>query len=464
VAVKVFVRIVARLAVVVLVSALLVVSSRDVVVASEIVVPKWAEEVGGPVERETVFALPFAAEHVALHWPGHHDAAVSVALSWDGQTFEAPVPVLRDEVGEHHPNGETYGALIAAGGATHLRVSSDRSMGRVTVLALVDGQPQVVKKQVPGQQAGAVAQPAVTSRAGWGADESLRFRGKRETWPPVFHRVQKLVVHHTATSNTYSPQQAASEIRSIYYYHAVTQGWGDIGYNFLVDQFGTLYEGRWSRPYAAGEAPTGEDADGRVVTAGHTYEYNTGTVGVALLGTFTQDPPPPVAQATLSDFLAWESERHHLNLAGSSEYRNVVNDKVKTIENLAGHGNYVATQCPGVIEGLLAGLRGVGTTTPDTTPPGPPVSASAAGSRRAITITWDPSPETWSAGSSGVAYYEIQRSATPDGPFTAIDHTGDQTRTYTDSGVKGQYSYRVIAVDGAANSGDPSPVASARAT
>lgn len=459
-------RIGARLVVIVLIAAVVVMTERGVVAASEIVVPKRAEEVGGPVERETVFALPFAAEHVALHWPGHHDAAVSVGLSRDGQTFEAPVPVLRDEVGEHHPNGETYGALIAAGGATHLRVSSDRSMGRVTVLALVDGQPQVVKKQVPGHQAGAGSQLAVTSRAGWGADESLRFRGKRETWPPVFHRVQKLVVHHTATSNTYSREQAASEIRSIYYYHAVTQGWGDIGYNFLVDQFGTLYEGRWSRPYAAGEAPTGEDADGRVVTAGHTYEYNTGTVGVAVLGTFTDAPPPPDARATLSDFLAWESDRHRLDLAATTTttYRNVVNDKVKDIENLAGHGNYVATECPGAIDSLLGELRKAGTSTPDTTPPPAPQTLSAAGSRRAITLSWSASGEQWSEGGSGVAYYEVQRGTTMAGPFTAIDHTDDQTRTYTDSGVKGQYFYGVVAVDGAGNRSLLSSVAGAKAT
>ena len=74
-----------------------------------------------------------------------------------------------------------------------------------------------------------MAQPSVISRAGWGADEALRFDASgNELWPPEFHPTQKLIVHHTAGQNG-DPNPAAT-IRAIYYYHAVTRGWGDIGY------------------------------------------------------------------------------------------------------------------------------------------------------------------------------------------------------------------------------------------
>ena len=464
---KLFVRVV----VVGLVASVLVLAGRDFVVASETVVPKRAEEVAGPVDREVVFRLPFAAQHVALHWPGHREAGISVATSRDGELFDAPVVVQLDEVGEGHPNGETYGALMAAQGATHVRVVSDRPLGRVSVLALVDGEPQVVSRRVAGDEAGAAgtAQPTVISRAGWEADESLRFRRNREVWPPTFHRVQKLVVHHTATANVDTIEKAKAEIRSMYYYHAVTQGWGDIGYNFIVDELGNLYEGRYAREYAAGEVPTGEDANGRVVTAGHTYQHNVGTVGVAVLGTFTDRAPLQPAQDKVVDFLAWESARHHLDPDKTATYRNVVNDLTRDVTNIAGHRDYVATACPGdKFYPLLGQVRAsvvsaVGNWDGDVIPPPAPSAPTAVGGRRTITLSWAASPEAWPA-QSGIAYYEIERRSTANAAFAVIDHTDDRTLTYTDSGVRGEYSYQVIAVDGAGNRGTPSPVATGRAT
>ena len=202
---------------------------------------------------------------------------------------------------------------MAAGGATHARVTSDRPIARVTVLALADGEPNTVTRRTPANSAGAsVSVPNVLPRAAWGADESYRFRGQREIWPPDFHRVQKLIVHHTATTS--NPPDPAAAIRAIYYYHAVTQGWGDIAYNFLVDQNGLLYEGRYSKDLGPGQTPTGEDEAGRVVTAGHTYQHNVGTVGVAVLGTFTEAAPPPdAAVAAVMNLFEWEVDHHHLD-------------------------------------------------------------------------------------------------------------------------------------------------------
>ena len=78
-----------------------------------------------------------------------------------------------------------------------------------------------------------------------------------------------MIIHHTDSPNEQDPLTA---IRAIYYYHAVTQEWGDIGYNFLIDRNGTIYEGRYG---------------GANVVGGHALQYNYGSVGIGLIGDFT---------------------------------------------------------------------------------------------------------------------------------------------------------------------------------
>jgi hypothetical protein len=147
-------------------------------------------------------------------------------------------------------------------------------------------------------------------------------------------------------------------VRSIYYYHAVTQGWGDIGYNFLVDEAGRVYEGRYSREYPTGESPTGEDASGNGVTAAHASGYNSGTMGVALLGTLTDRDAAAPARDALERLLAWKADRHGIDPEGSSLYTNPVNGSQKTFANIAGHRDVNATECPGsVFYATLPDLR-----------------------------------------------------------------------------------------------------------
>src|SRR6185436_9206862 len=105
----------------------------------------------------------------------------------------------------------------------------------------------------------------------------------------------------------------------------------DIGYNFIIDQLGNIYEGRYSK--ASTGNPTGEDGGGRVVTAGHTYQYNVGTIGVAILGDSTAAPPAEIAQQRLVDLLAWQAARHQLDVNSTTTYRNVVNDFTREITN-----------------------------------------------------------------------------------------------------------------------------------
>ncbi len=304
-----------------------------------------ASELHGSLGRERTFALPFAASHVALHWTGQAAAQLTVAFSVDGRTFGSPIAAGRDEVGEGRANGETYGNLLLAGGARFVRVISDRPLARLAVLDL-DARGSGQGAVALGSASAAAAQPGVISRAGWGANEALRFDANgNELWPPVFQTIQKLIVHHTATQN-HDPDPAAT-VRAIYYYDTVTQGWGDMGYNFLIDEAGRIYEGRYTRTYAAGETPTEEDGAGNGVTGAHALGFNSGTVGIALLGTLTNQDATPAARDALSRLLAWIAGGHGIDPHGSSNYVNPVSGTQKVFPNIAGHRDVAATECPG---------------------------------------------------------------------------------------------------------------------
>jgi hypothetical protein len=343
-----------------------------------------ASELHGSLERERTFALPFAASHVALHWTGQAAAQVTVAFSSDGQTFGPAIPVERDEIGEGRANGETYGNLLLAGGAMFARVTSDRPLAHLSVLDLDtrgSGQASIGFGAVA---AATTAQPAVISRAGWGANESLRFDANgNELFPPVFQTIQKLIVHHTATQNN-DPTPAAT-VRAIYYYDTVTQGWGDMGYNFLIDEQGTIYEGRCTGLYHLACDPTEEDALGKGVTGAHAIGFNSGTVGIALLGTLTHQDATPAARDALTRLLAWIAGGHGIDPHGSSLYVNPVSLTQKVFPNIAGHRDVAATECPGgVFYATLPALRDAVATLIAATPT-PDFSISASPAARTVT-------------------------------------------------------------------------------
>jgi hypothetical protein len=299
-------------------------------------------QLSAPVRAAHTFRLPVGATHVAPHWRGSPGSHVRISLSRDGRRFDGAVAVQRDEAGEARSGSETYGALIVVRGARFARVFTDRPIRRLTLLTLADRGPRAS----PGRALASYAQPRVIPRSGWGADESLRFDATgKEIWPPAFYPIQKVIVHHTATTNG-DPNPAAT-IRSIYYYHAVTQGWGDVGYNFMIDEAGNVYEGRYSRAYGPEESPTGEDLSGNGVTAAHVQGYNSGTVGIALLGTLANQDATPAAPGALERLIAWIDSTHAIDPQGSSLYTNPVSGLQATFPNIAGHRDLAATECPG---------------------------------------------------------------------------------------------------------------------
>ena len=315
-------------------------------VATPAPVPVASQEIHIAVTGEQAVALPFAASHVALHWPGNPGAVVTVALSPDGRTYGPPTTVEPDEMGDRAGSTETYSGVIVADGARYVRVTTDRSMPTLAIVAMDSHENQTLQAGSGSVANAAVSQPSIISRAAWGADESLRFDSQGlDRWPEVFEPIQKFVIHHTATANN-DPNPAAT-VRAILRLDAITKGWGDIGYNFLIDAQGRIYEGRYSRPYAKGEIPTGEDLAGNLVTGGHVLGFNSGVVGIAMLGTYSSVDVTPAARAALERLLAWETERHGIDPLGSARYVNPVSGVAKTFPNIAGHRDLAATACPG---------------------------------------------------------------------------------------------------------------------
>ncbi|WP_306966565.1 peptidoglycan recognition protein family protein [Streptomyces afghaniensis] len=176
--------------------------------------------------------------------------------------------------------------------------------------------------------------PRIVTRRGWGADEGLRERGFRYTT-----KVKAAFVHHTASGNNYRCSQSPSLIRSIYRYHVKSMGWRDIGYNFLIDKCGKIYEGR-----AGGVA--------RPVLGAHTLGFNTKSMGIAVLGSYGAKKPSSASVRAVARLAAWKlglygmnpRGKTYLTSGGSNLYRK--GRKVR-LNVISGHRDGFNTECPG---------------------------------------------------------------------------------------------------------------------
>jgi hypothetical protein len=186
----------------------------------------------------------------------------------------------------------------------------------------------------------AVARPSIISRAGWGADESLRTCD-----PDMSTQMVSAAVHHTASANGYSAAEVPGILRGFYAYHtrpeaAGGRGWCDIGYNFLVDQFGRVFEGR-----AGGVESTAVGV--------HTGGFNSRTIGVAAIGNFQTAAPSAQLLESLSQLIAWKFAVHRIPAnanvqmvsgGGASKYPA---GTVVTFPTIYAHRDAQLTSCPG---------------------------------------------------------------------------------------------------------------------
>src|SRR5919108_1159872 len=404
----------------------------------------------GTVKRPGPIVDPaFPIDYLGISWRSGGKPRVRFRIAGGWTTWTR---VHEDELPSR--DGRTWSTLIPAFDADAYQVRGDARSVEGHAINTTDG-PRSFSWRQPAAEASHLPQPALISRSAWGADESYRFDAQgNEIWPPAFYATRKLIVHHTATANG-DPDPAAT-VRAIYRYHAVDRGYGDIGYNFLIDAQGRVYKGRYSGPAGTVDQDTltGENPEGLGVTAAHTGGWNSGTMGIAVLGDYRTASVPFAARQTLVDHLAWESERHGLDPTATSTFTNPVSGEQKTAPNISGHRDWTATECPGgtfydqlpQVRQEVAAKLAASTPPPDAQAPAiSGVTASGVGSTWA-TIRWstdepsDSRVEYWVAGS-------------PAHDFTPPDTTMVTSHSITLNGLKSRtkYQYRVRSADAAGN-------------
>jgi hypothetical protein len=195
----------------------------------------------------------------------------------------------------------------------------------------LDAQAAAAKQTAP--QPG--TPPPIIPRAAWGA-ASVPPRAA-----PQYGVVQMAFVHHTVTANNYTPDQSASMVLAIAKYHRDTNGWNDIGYNFLVDRYGQVFEGRAG---GVDQAVIGAQAQG----------YNDQSTGVAVLGTFSDEPIPEPAMAAVAQLLGWKLSLHGVPceggltvISGGGSLNRYGAGTPVALQRISGHRDGDATECPG---------------------------------------------------------------------------------------------------------------------
>ncbi len=166
--------------------------------------------------------------------------------------------------------------------------------------------------------------PVIFSREQWGANENLRDKGSLR-----YFEIHAGFVHHTVNANDYSRREVPGILRSIYAYHTQSRGWSDVGYNFLVDKFGRIWEGR------AG----GID---RPVVGAHTLGYNDYAFAMSAIGNFETVQPKTVMLQAYGSLMAWKLSLHGVD---ASSTRQVVGPDA--FQAINGHRDADSTACPG---------------------------------------------------------------------------------------------------------------------
>ncbi len=304
----------------------------------------------------TIRELPWRANMLGVSWAsadGAEDVVVSVRTRTDNLWSDWTALVVEEDEGPDpgaEPNDDgrlrTLPVWVGTVDAVDVRVRARRGHARLRDVALdlvnTKGDAERVSFAVRAVRAvgdfltatpttpSASAyprKPRIISRAGWGADESLRSSG-----PGAASKLKMAFVHHTAGTNSYSKAEADDIVRGIYEYHTKANGWSDIGYNFLIDRYGRIYEGR-----AGGIKEP--------IIGAHAAGFNTYSSGVALMGNFTSTSPTKAARRALKKLLAWKLDVHHVRPTGRA--RMTSGGETVRLHRISGHRDVNATACPG---------------------------------------------------------------------------------------------------------------------
>ncbi|WP_211218215.1 N-acetylmuramoyl-L-alanine amidase [Ruania albidiflava] len=278
-----------------------------------------------------------AFELVALTWTGAAEPEPFVRVRTDGVWSSwTALPADGQQTGDAEVTG-TEPLWVRSADAVEVSVTGD--VPSDLELTLVHPEPvsqaattgpeptaTVAAAGLPGRWI--VPKPTMASRANWGADESLR----QNQDGVQYGDVRGGFVHHTATSNSYSSGEVRGIIRSIYRYHVLSRDFYDIGYNFLIDRFGRIWEGAYGGVH-------------RAVVAAHTQYYNSQSFGVAAIGNFQERSVPSSVLNAYAALLAWKFDVHGVHYArNTARYTNA---GTRNLPVISGHRDTKSTACPG---------------------------------------------------------------------------------------------------------------------
>ena len=296
------------------------------------------EEAQRVVERR---GAEHVTEPIAVEEPSMVRVEVASGAAADVKLVTVTTPSSDDELGTEPDEAgvlpRTVAVVTLLGVAIALVLPSNRrrlsSGALLTVLVVgfaslaVVWAPAAHGQQIP-------AGPRIFSRADWGANEALRRCG-----PDYASDVYMGIVHHTVNPNGYSPAETPGIIRGIYAFHTQGNGWCDIGYNFLIDRYGSVYEGR-----AGGIT--------NPVIGAHAAPFNTGSFGAAIIGDFSFTGPTGASVASLINLFQWKLSVHGVNPYGGVFINGGWYDPI------VGHRDVNQTSCPGQgLYGQLGAIR-----------------------------------------------------------------------------------------------------------
>ncbi|MFD7442442.1 peptidoglycan recognition protein [Streptomyces sp. NPDC059909] len=287
----------------------------------ELVDPGRAEE-EAPVSDEAAEEEPVPEESVPEE---------SVPESEAEPSGEEELPAAGAQSGIDNAQAAALSPEAAAASAVNAELAP---LGAGVIPALTKAQTEAEARMYGVAKPYVGPRPRIITRKGWGADENLREKQFVYT-----NGVKAAFVHHTATGNRYTCQQAPSVLRSIYRYHVQSSGWRDFGYNFAVDKCGNIYEGR-----AGGVA--------KAVLGAHTRGFNSNSMGIAVIGTYSATTPPAVAVTAVARLTAWKlglygvdpTTTTYLTSAGGNKFTKGTKARLNVI---SGHRDGFATDCPG---------------------------------------------------------------------------------------------------------------------
>jgi flagellar hook assembly protein FlgD len=283
-----------------------------------------------PVTGGAVVRAPFSFDLVGARWSGSGQVDLrsrSTTGAWSSwKTLTAGEDV-------HPTPGVSVAEPLWTGSGRLVQLRASRTVRGLRAIFVNGSHGPAARVQLAPASA-TTAMPVIHTRAEWGANESLRRAN-----PLYATSVHMVFVHHTDTTNDYTQAEVPSILRSIYAYHVQANGWNDIGYNYLVDRFGQIWEGRYG-------------GTTRNVIGAQTLGFNTGSVGIAYIGDGQSTALTDAARAALVSLISWRLDLAHVDPRSTTQMVSGGNPKYAagtqvTLRAVSGHRDGTLTDCPG---------------------------------------------------------------------------------------------------------------------